>query len=114
MGYVMRFRSNEDVAEYKEATKKAKNGLAMIMEGADNNDMSAVMEGVEKAWHGLKKMTSISHEMEDQYGERRNDGMQTRDNYSRRSYSRRDNDDWNERDDEWMERRMRDSMGRFR
>lgn len=110
----MRFRSNEDVAEYKEAAKKAKNGLAMIMEGADNNDMSAVMEGVEKAWQGVKQMCDISKEMEDQYGERRNDGMQMRDNYSRRNYSRRNNDDRNERDEEWMERRMRDSMGRFK
>lgn len=114
MGYVLRFRSNEDVAEYKEAEKKAKNGLAMIMEGVDNNDMSAVMEGVEKAWKGVKKMTEISSEMEEQYGERRNDGMQMRDAYSRRNYSNRHNDEWNERDEEWMERRMRDSMGRFK
>ena len=109
--YVIRFRKNEDVDDYKRAGKKAKHGLAMIMDGLERGDKDMIVEGAEKAWKGVKTMCEISDEMEEQYSERRNDRMDER-NYNRRSDYRHDGD-WNERDDEWMERRMRDSRGRF-
>ena len=113
MGYVMmRYgrRDNSDVKEYEEAGKEAKKGLAMIMEAIEHDDLQSAQEGMEMAWEGVKTMCEISKEMKQQYGERRYNGR----DYNRRGgmYSR-DNSDWNERDDEWMERRMRDSRGRF-
>lgn len=125
MYYMMRFSGNEeDVSEYKHAGKKAKSGLSMVMDGVEQGDMDMVVEGVEKAWKGVETMCEISKEMEEQYGERRHDGMDERggrygsrggrygSRYDNR-YDRRD-DEWNEReDDEWMKRRMRDSRGRY-
>ena len=93
------------VERYEKAGKEAKKGLAMIMEAIDENNLEAAKEGMEMAWMGVKQMCDISKEMKQQYGER--------------SYNNRDGmngrvEEWNERDDEWMERRMRDSMGRFK
>ena len=108
---MIRFRSNEDVQEYKHAGKKAKHGLSMVMDGIEQNDMDMVVEGAEKAWKGIKTMCDISDEMEEQYGERRRDDINER--YGNRHYNYRNENEWNERDDKMMERRMRDSMGRY-
>lgn len=99
MGHIV-FRRDGEADEYRNAGKTAKKGLSMVIEGLDRNNAEMVMEGAKKAWKGVKRMCDISEEMEDKYSERR-------------SLMTRDHDDWNERDDEWMERRMRDSMGRF-
>lgn len=119
MGYVMRFKDNDSI-EYKEAGKRAKNGIAMVMDGIENNDMRMVMEGAEKAWDGVRTMCSISDEMEDRYSERRYDNMDMRGGYSNRGsygnrggYNYRQENDWNQRDDEMMTRRMRDARGRY-
>lgn len=113
MGYMMmRFgrRGNDEankgggVEQYEKAGKEAKKGLAMIMEAIEENNLQSAKEGMEMAWEGVKQMCDISKEMKQQYGERRYDtrgGMNSR------------GEDWNERDDEWMERRMRDSRGRY-
>jgi hypothetical protein len=136
MGYVMmRYgnRGNGDVAEYKEAGKKAKEGIEMITYAVDSGDKQMIVEGAEKAFKAVKKMCEISDDMESQYGERRNDGMGMRGGYGMRgNYGNRDfshygdqyenfgnrgenyRREWNERDDRMMERRMRDAMGRFR
>ncbi len=98
------------VERYEKAGKEAKKGLAMIMEAIDENNLEAAKEGMEMAWEGVKQMCDISKEMKQQYGERRynnRDGMNGRDGMNSRG------EDWNERDDEWMERRMRDSRGRY-
>lgn len=114
MGYMIRFRSSGDVQEYKDAGKKAKQGLSMVMEAVENNDMHRAMEGAEMAWKGVKQMCDISDEMEQQYGERRNGDMGMRDGGSMGNrYSNRDWHEWNQRDDEMMERRMRDAKGRY-
>ena len=102
--YLIRFGrrdGNGDVRQYEEAGKDAKKGLAMIMEAIDNNDLQSAKEGMEMAWEGVKTMCEISKEMKQQYGERRYNG---RDYHNRGGYNRRDDGDWNERDDEWMER----------
>ena len=98
------------VEQYEKAGKEAKKGLAMIMEAIEENNLEAAKEGMEMAWEGVKQMCDISKEMKQQYGERRYNtrgGMNGRDGMNNR------NEDWNERDDEWMERRMRDSRGRY-
>ena len=118
MGYwQVRFRSSADVKDYKDAGKMAKKGLAMVMDAVEKNDMRMAMEGAEKAWKGVKTMCDISDEMEEQYSERRYDsygsyGSRGYD-YDNRNYNMRDDGEWNRRDDEWMERRMRDARGRF-
>ena len=89
----------------------------MVMDAVERNDMQMAMEGASMAWNGVKTMCYISKEMEDQYGERRYDNMDTR-GYGERYGNRYDNRDydrheWNQRDDEMMERRIRDSRGRF-
>lgn len=122
MYYMMRFGGSEDAKEYKHAGKKAKHGLSMVMDGVERGDMEMVVEGVEKAWKGVETMCEISKEMEEQYAERRHDEMDERGGrygtrggrggYYDNRYDRRE-EDWNERDDEMMRRRMRDSMGRY-
>ena len=110
MGYMLRFRSSSDVEDYRHAGKKAKHGIRMIMDGIEDNNFDMIHEGAEMAWDGVKSMCEISAEMEALYGERRHDGFgdgTTRHNY--RHYG-----EWNERDDEMMERRMRDSKGRYK
>lgn len=107
-GYMIRFRSEDDVQDYKHAGKKAKSGIAMVMDGVERGDMDMIVEGAKKAYKGVKTMCEISDEMEQQFV--------GRDNYNRRDgggmYSR-DEHQWNERDDDMLERRMRDSRGRF-
>lgn len=116
MYYMMRFGGSEDAKEYKHAGKKAKSGLSMVMDGVEQGDMDMVVEGVEKAWKGVETMCDISRKMEEQYGER-HDNFHDRDEwgqrYDRRGFNYRNDGDWNERDDEMMRRRMRDSMGRY-
>ena len=123
MFYMMRLAgSEEDTREYKHAGKKAKSGLSMVMDGVEQGDMDMVVEGVEKAWKGVETMCDISKTMEEQYAERRHDEMDERGGrygtrggrggYYDNRYDRRE-EDWNERDDEMMRRRMRDSMGRY-
>lgn len=112
MGYMLRFRGNGDVEDYKQAGKEAKRGIKMVMDAVERNDMQMAMEGASMAWNGVKTMCDISKEMEDQYGERRYDNMDTR-GYGERYGNRYDRHEWNQRDDEMMERRMRDSRGRF-
>jgi len=115
MSRLIMFRGGSDAEDYKKAGKEAKKGLAMVMDAIENNDMRMAMEGAEKAWKGVKTMCEISDEMEQQYGERRYDSMGMR-GYGNRydgRYGNREHDEWNSRDDEWMERRMRDSRGRY-
>jgi hypothetical protein len=124
MGYVMMRYGNRDnggVEEYKEAGKKAKEGIEMVMDAVESGDMKMVVEGAEKAFKAVKKMCEISDDMESQYGERRYDDMGMRDGYGSRMYGRYGNRmdgygdqhrrEWNERDDRMMERRMRDARG---
>jgi hypothetical protein len=126
MGYVMMRYGNRDnggVEEYKEAGKKAKEGIEMVMDAVESGDMKMVVEGAEKAFKAVKKMCEISDDMESQYGERRYDDMGMRDGYGSRMYGRYGNRmdgygdqhrrEWNERDDRMMERRMRDARGRY-
>lgn len=126
MGYVMMRYGNRDnggVEEYKEAGKKAKEGIEMVMDAVESGDMKMVVEGAEKAFKAVKKMCEISDDMESQYGERRYDDMDMRDGYGSRMYGRYGNRmdgygdqhrrEWNERDDRMMERRMRDARGRY-
>ena len=126
MGYVMMRYGNRDnggVEEYKEAGKKAKEGIEMVMDAVESGDMKMVVEGAEKAFKAVKKMCEISDDMESQYGERRYDDMGIRDGYGSRMYGRYGNRmdgygdqhrrEWNERDDRMMERRMRDARGRY-
>lgn len=118
MGYLIRFRSSGDVEDYKHAGKKAKYGVKLVMDGLEDGDKAMIMEGAEKVWDGVKTMCDISDEMEAQFGERRSDYFtdngEWRQRYNRRGVNYRHEDDWNQRDDEWMERRMRDSRGRFK
>ena len=98
MGYMMmRFNRRSDVEDYHNAGKKAKHGLKMVMDGLERGDHDMILAGAEKAWRGVRTMCDISGEMEEQYGER----------------SAHNENEWNERDDQWMERRMRDSRGRY-
>lgn len=126
MGYVMMRYGNRDnggAEEYKEAGKKAKEGIEMVMDAVESGDMKMVVEGAEKAFKAVKKMCEISDDMESQYGERRYDDMGMRDGYGSRMYGRYGNRmdgygdqhrrEWNERDDRMMERRMRDARGRY-
>lgn len=118
MSYVVMFRGSDDVRDYHRAGKKAKHGISMVMEGLEKSDKDMILEGAEKAWHGVKTMCEISNEMEEQYGERRfNDNFHDRDEWGQRhdrdGFNYRHDGDWNERDDEWMERKMRDSRGRY-
>lgn len=126
MGYVMMRYGNRDnggVEEYKEAGKKAKEGIEMVMDAVESGDMKMVVEGAEKAFKAVKKMCEISDDMESQYGERRYDDMGMRDGYGSRMYGRYGNRmdgygdqhrrEWNERDDRMMERRIRDARGRY-
>jgi hypothetical protein len=126
MGYVMMRYGNRDnggVEEYKEAGKKAKEGIEMVMDAVESGDMKMVVEGAEKAFKAVKKMCEISDDMESQYGERRYDDMGMRDGYGSRMYGRYGNRmdgygdqhrrEWNERDDRMMERRMRDARVRY-
>lgn len=116
-------RDNGGVEEYKEAGKKAKEGIEMVMDAVESGDMKMVVEGAEKAFKAVKKMCEISDDMESQYGERRYDDMGMRDGYGSRMYGRYGNRmdgygdqhrrEWNERDDRMMERRMRDARGRY-
>lgn len=116
-------RDNGGVEEYKEAGKKAKEGIEMVMDAVESGDMKMVVEGAEKAFKAVKKMCEISDDMESQYGERRYDDMDMRDGYGSRMYGRYGNRmdgygdqhrrEWNERDDRMMERRMRDARGRY-
>lgn len=107
MSYLVRFGRRDNgasVEEYNEAGKEAKKGLAIIMEAIEKDDLQSANEGMEMAWEGVKTMCEISKEMKQQYGERR---------YNTRGGTNYRHDDWNERDDEWMERRVRDSRGRY-
>lgn len=111
--------NSQDVEMYDEACKEAKKGIAIIMEGLDSEDGETIEMGAARAWEGIKTMKKLANKMKRQFGERRFDsrGYNNR-NYGRGgTYGNRSHDDreeWNERDDEWMERRMRDSMGRFK
>ncbi len=100
---VVQFGNRNGTEEYDKAGKEAKKGLAMIMEAIEENNLEAAKEGMEMAWEGVKQMCEISKEMKQQYGERR---------YNSRGMDNRDGD-WNERDEEWMERRIRNSRGQY-
>lgn len=81
--YSLRERGGSDVTEFKKAAKMAKEGIEMMCE--------------------------LAEEMADQFGERRGGGYGSREGYgSRGGYGRRD-DEY----EEFSERRMRDSRGRY-
>ena len=109
--YAMMFRSNKgNIAEYNAAVREAKNGLAMVMDGLEADHKGMIAEGAEMAWDGLKRVCAVSEEMKEQYGERRGGSMNYHhDNYGMKSYHK----EWNDDDDRMMERRMRDSKGRY-
>lgn len=95
------YRDNDSVEEYYEAGKKAKKAIAMIMDGIEDDDMGKVEMAAKKAWKAVKTMCEISKDMEEQFNDRDGRGVQNgRTNY-------RGDEDWNERDDKMMERRMR-------
>ena len=72
MGYMLRFRSNGDADDYKDAGKRAKQGIAMVMDGLEKGDSDMILAGAEKAWRGVRTMCDISQEMEDRYSDRHN------------------------------------------
>lgn len=71
----------------------------------DGEEAEEFFEAAEKARRAVEKMHDLACEMEDRYSERY---------YGMRggSYGRRDHEMWD--DDPYMERRRRDSMGRYR
>lgn len=104
--------NRQDVEMYDEACDEAKKGLAIVLEGFDNEDGEAIEMGVSRAWEGIKTMKRLSDKMKHQFGARRFDN---RGGYNGRNYGRggtygnriRDeHGDWNQRDDEWMEHRL--------
>ena len=112
--YALMFKGNNsgntkaDVEDYNNAKNMAKSGIEMVMDGIEGNSMKQIAEGAEIAWEGMKKVCELSDKMKEQFGERRGDSMGYRhdDSYNFR--------DWTNEDDRVMERRMRDSMGRFK
>lgn len=112
--------NGQDVEMYEEACKESKKGLALVMEGLDQGDADTIEMGAARAWEGIKTMKRLSDKMKRQFGSRRGyvgmrggygnsgnhgDFVNRMDGY--------DNQDWNKRDEDMMDRRMRDAMGRF-
>lgn len=122
--YALMFKGNNsgskaDVEDYNKAKNMAKAGIEMVMDGIEGNSMKQIAEGAEIAWEGMKKVCELSDKMKEQFGERRGDSMGYRhDDFGMRDgYNGRDSynfRDWSNEDDRMMERRMRDSMGRFK
>jgi len=75
----------------------------------EESEAEEFFEAAEKARKAVEKMHDLACEMEDRYSER--SGYGSRGDYGRRGYGRRDHEDWER--DEWSERRMRDSRGRY-
>lgn len=116
MFHILRFRNTDDVYNYKHALKEAKKGLMMAWEGLESGSKGMIAEGVEKSYKGIKEVCELTEEMEDRFTERRND------TYFRDSDTDWDDDGFRHNDRHsgseemnWrrMERRMRDSKGRF-
>lgn len=107
--YAMMFRtekaeSQADVEEYNRAVNMLKAGIEMAMDGVEEDAKKKSVEGLEMAWEGMKKVCDLSKKMKEQYGERHNESYGGRYNFK----------EWSPEDDHMMERRMRDSMGRFK
>lgn len=116
MQHTLKYASKDDGMErYEAAEKAAKSGLAIAMDGLESGEAALIKEGIAQAWEGVKEICAISKEMKGEFGERRGgyrDGY--RGGYARGGYRGNYRDiEWGERDDEMMERRMRDSRGRF-
>lgn len=108
--------TDKDVEMYDDACKESMKGIALVMEGLDEGNAQSIEMGAARAWDGIKTMKKLSNKMKYQFGERRNDNYDNRGgNYNNRGgyNNRHDEGDWNQRDEEWMERRMRDARGRF-
>lgn len=122
--YVLMFKNNntdnnkDGVEEYRKAVNMAKAGIEMVMDGMDEDSKQKITEGAGIAWDGMKKICELNDKMKEQFGERggnnfsnRHDDFGTRDGYNNRGYNFRE---WSNDEDHMMERRMRDSMGRFK
>lgn len=73
------------------------------------SDSMEFEEAAQMVEDGLECMRELANEMKEQYGGRGGYGMR---GYGRRGYGERE--DWDEMDDMYGMRRMRDSRGRYR
>lgn len=101
--------NQKDVRDYKNASKKAKHGIKMVMDGLEEKDDDMIVDGARMALMGIDKMCKISDEMEERFDER-DDYFNERDDWEdeseRRNKRHGRSGDWDESEDERLHKRI--------